>query len=208
MKNIALCTALVLLFAAVAVGEEGYYSPCYSPYSQTPATVPSGNIKGQFVVTQLVICEFPVEENGKLLAETLADQVKAMTVPVNGTLGEVRMIDAIEQLEKEGKLTVLSRPQITTLDNQMASLIVGSRDPKNGQQHGLLTEITPRIEGGRILTKIQYKYGNNLSELDYISTDVSLQDGIPFFVGGAVKENPDHAKKEISFCITAMRVDR
>ena len=222
MKNITFWTGLALLFAVgplvfVAVGEQenGCASAVPLPLFVSPSVPALGTVsvpfEEPFVLFQVVICESPFE-NDKFLAETLADRMREMTAPINGRLVEPKMSDALKQLEDEKKLTVLSRPQMAALNNQTAFLMVGSRD-EDGQERGWMFGITPQIQGNRISTEISMKRGN-LSKQDNtaIGTNVSLQDGVPVFVGGILSLDSNNAKKEAkietAIYITAIKVAR
>jgi len=211
MKNIVLCMVFVLLFSGqfVVAEQENRSTPSTPVYQTYPPSIPGQepvpvSIDGPFLLFEIVICESPFEENGKMLAETLAERLKTMTVPVHGMLTEPKISDALKQLETEGKLTVLSRPQMMALNNQIASLMIGSSNKAMG------VEITPRIVDDRIVTglRLEKSEQDQLGRLCSIAltTNFALQDGVPLFMGGLLQSNSDSSKNEVSFCVTARKV--
>ena len=222
MKRIVLGIILALFsagqFVPVTSGEQEN-TPCHvlapAPQYSGPSEPKSIPVRPhvddsqELIVFQILICESPWDENGTL-ADILADRISDTTSPANETLAGNEIFDMVKQLETEKKLTVLSRPQIATLNKQTASMIVGDRD-KNGQTYGTFLTIKPRIWNDRILTNIDLLYRDRNQqgqpEQVHVSTIVPLQNGVPFFVGGLLfQSNSDLPEKEVALCITALRV--
>lgn len=88
--------------------------------------------------------------------------------------------EAFRELEQEGKLTILSRPQIMAMDNQLAIVCVGSRES------GYMCGIIPRLVNDRIIALISFSKGDlTVSETTFVPTQrfegiVSLQENEPF----------------------------
>ena len=116
----------------------------------------------------------------------------------------------VRALQETGRLDILSRPQIMTLNNQPASVLVGARVPligsttlnQVGQQNsidredvGLLLGVTPRISPDGLV----------VMEIDATRSSLgSIDDGVPVQVdanGGVVRQpiiNTTQARTTVS----------
>ena len=178
-------------------------------YCSQPPVPPQVDDK-EMVVLQVLICESPWDENGLSLAETVAERVAKMTVATRDMFSRgPEMSEVMKQLEQEGKLTILSRPQIMTLDQQKATVLIGDQD-ESGQVRGLFLEITPRIWKEKyITTNLHLKHDSSNEQGVQITTTVTIQDGVPLLLGGLLtRPNPDAPAKEVSLCLVGKIVKR
>ena len=219
MKKAALCTVLVLMFTAWQFvsgtaeeqGNVNQYRP--SPKSDS-APVPVDD--SQQMIFLVWICESSLE-NGPLLSGVLADQIMETISATDEPLETQKTIkqrynETIKQFCDEGKLKILSRPQMMVVDRQMGFIHVGSID-ENEQKRGLLLGITPRIWNDRILTTIRLQLDTRDEQDEWnqiqLNTVVSLQDGVPFVVGGLqTRSDSDAPAKELFLYVEALRVSQ
>jgi beta-lactamase regulating signal transducer with metallopeptidase domain len=106
----------------------------------------------------------------------------------------------LASLEKEKMITVLSKPQIMTVENEMAIVFVGSKE-KN-----ILVEVIPRIIGDRILAAITLKRDvddNTKNAKTEFNTQVMLQENVTWFASMKLKSDDIETEKEILLCVTA-----
>ena len=114
-----------------------------------------------------------------------------------------------DALEREKQITILTRPVIRTLDNELAILFLGTKE------QNLFIGIVPQIQGDRIQATI--KLARNIDdqilqdqsmtwwdkEVPLILSEWILKEDISTVVGG-VRFNPDGSEtgKELLLCIT------
>ncbi|MCP3873007.1 MAG: type IV pilus secretin PilQ [Desulfobacteraceae bacterium] len=125
-------------------------------------------------------------------------------------LGNYMLYAQLTALQEEGKLNILSKPSITTLDNQKAIIESGRDIPYTSLNDGentvqfkkavLKLEATPHVVDG---DNLKIKIVTNKDELDfsndvngnpviitkYAETEVVLQDGQTTVIGGLRKES-------------------
>jgi type II secretion system protein D len=133
----------------------------------------------------------------------------------------------IRALKTQGKIDVLSRPQITALDNQIAFIQVGQSVPYvanttivNGQisntvlqqQVGIILQVTPRISpDGHVVMRVEpqvssldqstVNLGNNvfapIFNITQASTTVSAQDGQTVAIGGLIIRRDQRSERKL-----------
>lgn len=125
----------------------------------------------------------------------------------------------IEEAKKQGRLKVLGRPQIRTLDNQPASIKMGKRvsvvRPGENQieivEVGLTIDLTPRITPtGSIIMELDIERGE-LGERDAagraairttrVQTVLSAEDGQTLLLGG-LNRKTKHGMRELIIAVT------
>lgn len=118
-------------------------------------------------------------------------------------------------LEEEGKLNILSKPSITTMDNRMATIESGKEVPFQTIEDGevkiewkkavINLEVTPHVIDGKLLRllikthKDELDWTNTVSGNPTIitknaSTEVTLYDGQTTVIGGLNKEKVSEAE--------------
>ncbi|MCL2117656.1 MAG: hypothetical protein FWH27_04420 [Planctomycetaceae bacterium] len=153
------------------------------------------------VIFNMIIAEISNSDNNmtQLLLENTNDEDEVKGFVFTASSESIHTLFDI--LQKEGKISILNRPQITTLNDQMAVVFVGSLE-KN-----LMVEVIPRITGDRILAAITVKRdvdGNRDAKTFQCSTLAALQENVPLFVGGLTMKSDDgEAGREIMLCVTA-----
>jgi len=114
------------------------------------------------IVFQAIIAEMSAEEE---MSESNLESMKIMGTILyasdeqTGNEDIVMTNEAVakvfQHLEKEEKLTILSRPQLKTLDNQLALAFVGSQGSENNYFWG----IVPRLSNDRVVAMISLNKG-------------------------------------------------
>ena len=112
----------------------------------------------------------------------------------------------LDTLEKENLITVLSRPEIRALDNEMAIIFVGT------QEKGLYFGIVPRIKDGNIHATIEMARNTDAQEISpgtwqkvspLFTNEWTLKEGVSTVVSGVTVNSDDNADvKKILLCIT------
>ena len=132
----------------------------------------------------------------------------------------------VRALKIQGRLTILSRPQIMTLDNQTAIINVGQDVPLLGQvvtnvngntqsidrrNVGVIMQVTPKITpDGRVLMRVipevsslgaAINLGNGLIgqtiNLQHLETTVSANDGETVILGGLITKRENKTENKI-----------
>ncbi len=144
---------------------------------------------------------------------------KGMTLGLmTENIGNFLLYAQLTALQEEGKLNILSKPSITTLDNQKAIIESGREIPYVSTNDGensvefkkavLKLEATPHVIDGN---NLKIKIITNKDELDfsndvdgnpviltkYAETEVFLQDGQTTVIGGLGKETQSSAESGI-----------
>ena len=125
----------------------------------------------------------------------------------------------IERVKKQGRLEILGRPQIRTLDNQPASIQIGSRVPVVGPgenqielaEVGLTIDLTPRITPtGSIIMELDIKRveladrdaaGRAAIRTTRVQTILSAEDGQTLLLGGLNRKTKD-GMRELIIAVT------
>ena len=134
----------------------------------------------------------------------------------------------LRALEERNKVQVLSRPQVTALDNQRASIQVGQNMPYIGQTQitnaggstnsvqfisvGVILDITPRISSDGLVVMSIYaekstakmdNIGGGLQapfvSLSTVQSVVSAMDGQTIVIGGLITNETDHVTRAVPF---------
>jgi hypothetical protein len=111
----------------------------------------------------------------------------------------------LDALKKEKNATILSCPQMTALDNQLAVAFVGN------EEEGLYIGIVPRmIDEHRVFAMISINQARNKRQVQgnakenaRIETLAALQDRVPLIISGSLKSDDGEIDKEIILCVTA-----
>ena len=164
------------------------------------------------IVFNAVIAELPAEEK---MSEPNLESMKIMgtilyaldeqtgnedIVMTNETVANV-----FQHLEKEEKLTILSRPQIMSMDNQLAVVCVGSQ----GSESNYFLAIVPRLSNDRVVAMIALNKGvtenmKSTEKTQKFEGIVTLRENEPFvgFLSEVPRKDGQEGKK-LLFCITA-----
>ena len=95
-------------------------------------------------------------------------------------------------------MTILSRPQITTVDQDLAVVFVGS------EEKNMVIGIIPRIKGDRIHTAITVKrdVDDDMDSKTFdFKTVATLQDNVAWFMSLNLKTDDGEPEKDLILCI-------
>jgi type IV pilus assembly protein PilQ len=157
---------------------------------------------------------------GHFPADFVADSLKGLTIGYVGQkLGSYLLDARLSALQKEGKLNVLSRPSITTLDNQMAFTESGEKVPfvsssalgeseVRFENAVLRLEITPHvIDGEHLKMKIVVKkdavditrtvQGNPFIIKKQTETTLIVKDGETIVISGLTRQQDSETEEGV-----------